>query len=127
MFLLGLFGGVAALLAATGIYGVMAYSVAERTREIGIRMALGARAQDVLRMVLGQATWMIGTGLLAGLAAARAITRVIQSVLVEVTATDPATFGAVTAILVSIAAIACVVPTRRATSVDPTAALKFEQ
>jgi putative ABC transport system permease protein len=127
MFLIGIFGGVAALLAATGIYGVMAYSVAERTREIGIRMALGARARDVLRTVLGQATWMIGTGLVAGLAVALAITRVIQSVLVEVTATDPATFGAVTAILASIAAIACVVPTRRATSVDPTVALKFEQ
>jgi putative ABC transport system permease protein len=127
MFLLGVFGGVAALLAATGIYGVMAYSVAERTREIGIRMALGARAQDVLRMVLRQATWMIGIGLLVGLASALAIARLIRSVLVEVSATDPATFAAVTALLVSIAAVACLVPTRRATSVDPTVALKFEQ
>jgi putative ABC transport system permease protein len=127
MFLLGVFGAVAAALAATGIYGVMAYSVAERTREIGIRMALGARAQDVLKMVLRQATWMIGIGLLVGLASALAVTRVIRSVLVEVTATDPATFAAVTALLVSIAAIACLVPTRRATSVDPTVALRFEQ
>jgi putative ABC transport system permease protein len=127
MFLLGVFGAVAAVLAATGIYGVMAYSVAERTREIGIRMALGARAQDVLRMVLRQATWMIGIGLLVGLASALAATRVIRSVLVEVTATDPVTFAAVTALLVSIAAVACLVPTRRATSVDPTVALKFEQ
>jgi putative ABC transport system permease protein len=127
MFLLGVFGAVAAVLAATGIYGVMAYSVAERTREIGIRMALGARAQDVLRMVLRQATWMIGIGLLVGLASALAVTRVIRSVLVEVTATDPATFAAVTALLVSIAAVACLVPTRRATAVDPTVALKFEQ
>ena len=86
-FLVGAFGAVAAVLAATGIYGVMAYSVAERTREIGIRMALGARAQDVLRMVLRQATWMIGIGLLVGLASALAVTRVIRSVLVEVTAT----------------------------------------
>jgi putative ABC transport system permease protein len=90
-------------------------------------MALGARAQDVLRMVLRQATWMIGIGLLVGLASALAVTRVIRSVLVEVTATDPATFTAVTALLASIAAIACLVPTRRATSVDPTVALKFEQ
>jgi putative ABC transport system permease protein len=127
MFLLGVFGAVAAVLAATGIYGVMAYSVAERTREIGIRMALGARAQDVLRMVLRQATWMIGIGLLVGLASALLVTRVIRSVLVEVTATDPVTFAAVTALLVSIAAVACLVPTRRATSVDPTVALKFEQ
>ncbi len=127
MFLLGIFGAVAALLAATGIYGVMAYSVAQRTREIGIRMALGARAGDVLAMVLRQATWMIGIGLLVGLAAALAVTRLIQAVLVEVTPTDPATFGIVTALLLLIAAVACLVPTHRATAVDPTVALKFEQ
>ena len=104
------------------------YSVAERTREIGIRMALGARAQDVLRMVLRQATWMIGIGLLVGLASALAVTRVIRSVLVEVTATDPATFAAVTALLVSIAAIA--VPRSHASGDlrgSDVEALKFEQ
>jgi putative ABC transport system permease protein len=125
MLLLGAFGAAAVVLAATGIYGVMSYSVAERTREIGIRMALGACAVDVLRMVLQQATWMIGIGMLVGLSAALAITRVIQSVLFDVTATDPATFAAVSLALLLIAAIASVVPTLRATSVDPTVALKY--
>jgi putative ABC transport system permease protein len=126
MLLLGIFGGVAAMLAATGIYGVMAYSVAERTREIGIRMALGARARDVLVMVLQQATWIVGVGLVLGLVGALAVTRLIRSTLFDVTPTDPPTFVVVSLTLLLIAAIASLIPTRRATAVDPTIALKSE-
>jgi putative ABC transport system permease protein len=126
MLLLAAFGGVAAVLAATGIYGVMAYSVAERTREIGIRVALGAQARDVLAMILAQAGWIVGVGLAVGVAAALAFTRAIQSALVDVKATDPLTYVAVSVALLIIAATACVVPTRRATAVDPTVALRSE-
>jgi putative ABC transport system permease protein len=126
MLLLGIFGGVAAMLAATGIYGVMAYSVAERTREIGIRMALGARARDVLLMILQQATWIIGVGLVLGLAGAFVVTRLIRSVLFDLTPTDPPTFVIVSLALLLIAAVASLIPTRRATAVDPTIALKAE-
>jgi putative ABC transport system permease protein len=126
MLLLGIFGGVAAILAATGIYGVMAYSVAERTREIGIRMALGARAHDVLVMILQQATWIVGVGLVFGLAGAFAVTRLIRSTLFDVTPTDPPTFVVVSLALLVIAALASLIPTRRATAVDPTIALKSD-
>ena len=124
--LLGIFGVTATVLAATGIYGVMAHSVAERTREIGIRMALGGRAADILKMLLGQATRIIAIGLLLGLAGALAMTRAIQSVLFEVSATDPATFATVSLLLLCIATLACLVPTRRATSVNPAVTLKGE-
>jgi putative ABC transport system permease protein len=126
MLLLGIFGGVSAILAATGIYGVMAYSVAERTREIGIRMALGAHARDVLVMILQQATWIVGVGLVLGLAGAFAVTRLIRSTLFDVTPTDPPTFVGVSLALLLIAAVASLIPTRRATAVDPTIALKSE-
>jgi putative ABC transport system permease protein len=126
MLLLGVFGAVAAILAATGIYGVMAYAVAERTREIGIRMALGARASDVLLMVSRQAAAVIGSGTVLGLAGALALTRVIRSALVGVTATDPATYAAGSLLLVVIAAAASFLPARRAAAVDPTVALKHE-
>jgi putative ABC transport system permease protein len=126
MLLLGVFAATAVVLAATGIYGVMAHSVAERTREIGIRMALGGRRPDILKMVLGQAARMIAFGLLLGLAGALAVTRTIQSVLFEVSATDPATFAAVSLFLLSIATCACLVPTRRAASVNPAVTLKSE-
>jgi putative ABC transport system permease protein len=124
--LLGIFGAVAAVLAAIGIYGVMAYSVAERTREIGIRMALGARARDVLALVARQALLLIGIGLGAGIAASLALTRVIKSALYEVTPTDPVTFVAVALGLTAVALIACFIPTRRAVEVDPTVALRYE-
>jgi predicted permease len=126
MLLLGAFGAVAAVLAAIGIYGVMAYAVAERTREIGIRMALGARAMDVLLMVSRQAAGVIGIGTLLGLAGALALTRVIRSALVGVTATDPATYAAGALLLLLIAAAASFLPARRAAAVDPTVALKHE-
>ena len=124
--MLGVFGAVAAVLAAIGIYGVMAYSVSERTREIGIRMALGAGSQDVLKMVVRQALLLVGIGLILGLAASLALTRVIKSALYGVTATDPATYGGVSLLLIAVAVIACLVPTRRAVAVDPTIALRYE-
>jgi putative ABC transport system permease protein len=126
MLLLGVFGAVAAILAATGIYGVMAFAVAERTREIGIRMALGARAMDVLLMVSRQAASVIGIGTVLGLTGAWALTRVIQSALFGVTATDPATYAAGSLLLLLMAAAASFVPARRAASVDPIVALKHE-
>jgi putative ABC transport system permease protein len=124
--LLGIFGGIAAVLAAIGIYGVMAYSVAERTREIGIRMALGAGGRDVLALVARQALILISLGLLLGLAGSFALTRVIKSALVGVTPTDPATYTAVSLALAVVALLACFIPTRRAVAVDPTVALRYE-
>ena len=124
--LLGIFGGVAAVLAAIGIYGVMAYSVAERTREIGIRMALGASSGDVLALIARQALLLISMGLVLGLAASFALTRVVKSALVGVTATDPATYTAISVALALVALLACFIPTRRAVAVDPTVALRYE-
>jgi putative ABC transport system permease protein len=124
--MLGVFGAVAAVLAAIGIYGVMAYSVAERTREIGIRMALGAGSPDVLKMVVRQALLLVGIGLILGLGISLALTRVIKSALYGVTATDPATYTGVSLLLILVAIVACVVPTRRAVAVDPTIALRYE-
>ena len=126
MLLLGLFGAVATLLAATGIYGVMAYSVAERRREIGIRMALGARAENVVLMVFRQAAPIAVAGLALGFAAALGLTHLIQSALFEVTATDPMTYAAGLLLLLTVAVIASLIPARRATLVDPTVALKYE-
>jgi putative ABC transport system permease protein len=124
--LLGIFGGIAAVLAAIGIYGVMAYSVAERTREIGIRMALGAGSSDVLKMVMGHALLLLGIGLTIGLAGSFAVTRLIKSGLYGVTATDPATYVGISLLLIVVALVACFIPTRRAVRVDPTIALRYE-
>jgi len=124
--LLGLFALVATLLAAVGIYGVMAYALEQRTREIGIRMALGADWRRVLRLVIGQAAWMIGGGLALGLAGAMALTRFISSELWEVQSTDLATFAGVSLLLIAVALVACFIPTRRAVQVDPTIALRYE-
>ena len=124
--LLSIFGAIAAGLAAIGIYGVMAYSVAERTREIGIRMALGASVRDVLRLIVLQALLLLSVGLILGLAGSFALTRYLKSALYEVTATDPATYIGVSLLLTGVAVIACLVPTRRAVSVNPTVALRYE-
>ena len=124
--LLGVFGAVAAVLAAVGIYGVMAYSVAERTREIGIRMALGAKAGDVFRLVALRSLILFGAGLVLGIAGSIALTRYLSSALYEVTATDPVTYAAVSAMLALVALVACLVPTRRAVTVNPTVALRYE-
>jgi putative ABC transport system permease protein len=124
--LLGIFGGAALILAAIGIYGVMAYSVAERTREIGIRMALGAGGRDVLALIFRQALYLIGIGLAIGLIASFALTRILKTALYEVTSTDPATFTTVVVFLILVALVACFIPTRRAVGVDPTTALRYE-
>ena len=124
--LLGIFGAVAAVLAAIGIYGVMAYSVAERTREIGIRVALGAGGREVLALVARQAAIVISIGLALGLGGSFALTRLLKSALVEVTATDPSTYSVVALALAAVAVLACLVPARRAIAVDPTIALRYE-
>jgi putative ABC transport system permease protein len=124
--LLGLFSGVALVLASVGIYGVMAYAVAQRTREIGIRMALGAGRSEVMRLIVRQAIMLVAGGLVLGLMGAKALTRYLSSELWEVTPTDPVTLGAVSMLLVSVAVIACMVPALRAVRIDPTIALRYE-
>jgi Acidobacterial duplicated orphan permease len=124
--LLAFFGLLALLLSSIGIYGVMAYSVAQRTREIGIRMALGARSQNVLSLVVGQEMALVGIGVALGLIAAFAVTRLIGSLLFGVGAADPVTFVIASLLLVSVAALAGYLPARRATKVDPLIALRHE-
>ena len=124
--LLGIFSSLALILAAIGIYGVMAYTVALRTQEIGIRIALGAQRQDVLRLILGQGARIAFLGVAIGLAAAAALARLLSSLLFSVSATDPLTFAAVAVLLVAVALLACYIPARRALRVDPIIALRYE-
>jgi len=126
LILIAFFGIVALVLATAGVFGVMAYSVSRRTREIGVRVALGARSRDVLKMILSQGLRTIFIGLLIGLAGSLALTRTMASLLFEVTATDPLTFAAVIALLIAAALLACYIPARRATKVDPMVALRYE-
>ena len=126
MLLLTVFGVIAGLLAAVGIYGVMAYAVTQRTREIGIRMALGATSTSVLTLVVKQALILVSIGLVLGIAGAFGLTRYIANELYGVKPTDPVTFTVVSAGLVVVAVLASLIPTRRAVSVDPTVALRHE-
>ncbi len=126
MLLLSIFAGVALLLASLGIYGLMAYSVQQRTQEIGIRLALGANGQDMLKLVLRQGMTLAGIGVVIGGAVAFGLARLLKSLLFGVNATDPLTFGAVVAILVLVALVACYVPARRASAVAPVEALRVQ-
>jgi ABC-type antimicrobial peptide transport system permease subunit len=126
LLLLGIFAVLALLLSAVGIYGVTAYSISQRTRELGLRMALGAQRQGVLGLVLKEAASLAGLGVLLGLAGAFVLTRLMASLLYGVGSTDPLTFVAVAVVLTLIALFAAYLPGRRATRVDPIVALKAE-
>ena len=124
--LLGIFGGLALVLAAIGLYGVLAFAVSQRTREIGIHMALGARTRDVLLMVIRKGMVLVMVGVVFGIVGAYAVTRTMRSLLFEVGTTDPLTFVLVSVLLAAVGFVACYVPARRATKVDPLVALRYE-
>ena len=122
----GAFGLLAVVLAAVGIYGVIAYTTRQRTREIAVRMALGARRAQVLQLVLGQGLWLTLTGLAIGIAISMALTRYLKSQLYGVATTDLWTYAEVTLLLCLVSLVACYIPARRATKVDPVEALRHE-
>jgi ABC-type antimicrobial peptide transport system permease subunit len=126
MSLLGLFAALAMILVAVGIYGVIAYSVSQRTHEIGIRMAVGARRVDVLRLVVGQGVRMAAVGLTVGILGGFALTRLMTKLLFGVAPTDPFTFATVVILMMAVVLLACWIPARRAMRVNPIIALRYE-
>jgi putative ABC transport system permease protein len=124
--LFGVFGSLALALAALGIYGVLAYSVSQRTREIGVRMALGARRSTIHRLVVAEGLWATLAGLAVGLVVITATSRLLESLLFEVRPTEPVVLAAVAALLAGVAAAACYIPARKATGADPSQALRQE-
>src|SRR5262245_38327627 len=126
MLLLAIFAGVALALAAIGIFGVLSYAVSQRTREIGIRMALGAQEGSVIGLIVRQAMLLVGTGVIAGTVLALVLSQTISTMLFNVTPTDPVTFALVAVLLVGVALFASYLPARRATRVDPIVALRAE-
>jgi len=121
-----LFGGLALVLAAVGIYGLLSYAVAQRTQEMGIRIALGAQVTDVLGLIMKQGLLLVVAGEVLGLIGSFALTRVIGSLLFGVTPTDTTTFAAVAVVLATVALLACYIPARRALRIDPVVALRYE-
>jgi putative ABC transport system permease protein len=126
LILIGIFGAIALTLAAVGLYGVMAYSVTQRSHELGIRIAVGASPRDILRLVVGQGIRMTLLGAAIGLVVSLAVTRALSSLLFGVSVTDPLTFVAVPVVLAFVAILACYLPARRAMRVDPIIALRYE-